>query len=116
VIGPSLRPNSGGRLRSLHATSVADILTCRDRGGFGVSDGCGVVGVVFDQVWPETSTTAWWRMPVKGNGGVDVSGGWRRVLVRVRRGVRNPAPPAELNYRRSPGAVEPRRSSPQPQL
>ena len=37
--------------------------------------------------------------------------GWRcRVLVSVRRGVRNRATPAELNY------VEPRRSSPQPQL
>ena len=37
--------------------------------------------------------------------------GWRwRVLVPVRRGVRNLATPAELNY------VEPRTSSPQPQL
>ena len=48
---------------------------CHDRSGFGLSDGCNVVGVVFDQVLAETSTTTWWRMPVNGNGGVDDSGG-----------------------------------------
>ena len=47
----------------------------------------------------------------RGTGEPCPAPGWRwRVLVPVRRGVRNLATPAELNY------VEPRRSSPHPQL